>query len=316
MNNEPKKTHQLTEVNEVGFCPITKNPIRQTIRNTYSDRNLWIQLKNLIKFFLHKEISHIPKLYFNSDLQFGFFYPRPSIEFIKKYYGAESAEKIEACDREYTHSSSLKNSADKILNYIEKYAYNSAHFKNNASEIGPGLGWLTKAAISRGYNWTAIDSNPSITEYLHEELGVNVINCLAKDLIGNYDLIATVDSVEHFLNPLEELQTIYNHINVGGIFFISVPNFNSITFTKNINLHRFFAYPAHLNYFTEKSLLHILKMVGFKNIKIESTNFEYEYAYILEPYLINKEFSWINAIFTDEMNKSGNGERLFGICTK
>ncbi len=76
-----------------------------------------------------------------------------------------------------------------------------------------------------------------------------------------YDLIYSCHSLEHYRDPVSNLQWIYSNLNDTGYFYIEVPNIDAID-NKN-NVDEFF-YDMHLFYFEKNTLENILHKVGFE----------------------------------------------------
>jgi len=321
MSNCFNSNHQKVRTGKIGISPITNKNVGYIILNGASNpsilRRIWCKAKNIISIARNRKPTPLPpNLYFDPDIDFAFFYPRPSLAFIQKYYGGKDKSEVTLEDRATTYSPSLSDAGNEILDWIESHFSDLRNKDKICGELGVGLGWLANAAIKRGYSWTGIDANVQITNYLKSELKINTINAMVQDLDCEFDLLTSVDTAEHFLNPLEDFRKIYTNIRPGGYFFVSVPNFNSVTARTNLDLHRYFAYPAHLNYFTEKSIRFTLESAKFVDVKVETRTFAWEIPYILEPYIKNNIFNWINSTFVDEMTKSGQGERLFALGRK
>lgn len=85
------------------------------------------------------------------------------------------------------------------------------------------------------------------------------------DKYGKADLIILSHVLEHFSNPLQELEKIYNSITDQGYLYIEVPGIFKIHKTY-VNPLLFFQ-NAHLYHFSLSSLSFILQKVGFELVK-------------------------------------------------
>ena len=115
-----------------------------------------------------------------------------------------------------------------------------------------------------------VDSNSSI---IANSLGLDVRTGtrLTDVLRGNeFDWIQLNQVVEHYINPIQELQYLSPLINLEGKIFIATPNsrslFRIIFRSKWINWH----VPYHQHHFSKKSIRICLENAGFKAVKIRT----------------------------------------------
>ena len=122
--------------------------------------------------------------------------------------------------------------------------------------------------------------------------------------------------LEHLSDPLNQAILINKALKKNGDCILCISNINSYFFKIDISTHPYFDYPAHLNYFSIKSIEYLMYKAGFKDIKILYTTFSWEKTYITENFykkgLVNKK-GWH---LLDDWNKTGNGEHLICICRK
>jgi len=309
--------HKLTRLNYATHCPLCHSQVSDIILNKISNPKLYKRLKTLIKWYLKLSENLTPKLFFCSRCQFGFFSPRPDLNFISRFYGGlEKSENHNEDSLKTLHSEALAKDANEIFNWITKHYPNFNNPELQCAEIGVGCGWLTKAAIMNKKKWTAIDSDKNNIQFIKEELKCKTIESFLYDIEESFDFFASVDTFEHLLNPIKELQVLFDKLNHGGALFLSVPNFHSYGFEISIDLHPYFAFPAHLNYFTTNSITHLLEKIGFKKVITQTTTFDREIPYILAPMIKNNKISYVNFSTVDEMRSQNKGERIFALAIK
>jgi hypothetical protein len=130
-----------------------------------------------------------------------------------------------------------------------------------------------------------------------------------------YDFLACTDTFEHLNDPLSALKKLHGKANDGASVFLSVPNFDSYFSRIYFGIHPYYAFPAHLNYFTGPSLKALAELAGFKVIKQSVVTLPWEVEYISKPY--NKKLAPISGWpLGDILNNGKDGERLFILLKK
>ena len=87
--------------------------------------------------------------------------------------------------------------------------------------------------------------------------------------IKKYDLVASLEVIEHIPNVQETIHKMSMSINKGGLMFLTTPNYNSFEQRVFKGKWRLFCPPEHINYFTKKTLSGILSKNGLKPISFE-----------------------------------------------
>lgn len=149
----------------------------------------------------------------------------------------------------------------------EEWAPILAAFELNggsALEVGAGRGDFVKILRKWGLSAVGLESKPvgdsdslMIDGYFPEI-----------QLDQTFNLIVCNNFLEHHPTPKKFLESIYNHLNANGIFYVSVPRFEYLyergCFYELI--------PDHLSYFTQSSLQNILQNSGFEVLKQYTKN--------------------------------------------
>ena len=131
-------------------------------------------------------------------------------------------------------------------------------------DIGSGDGSFIKVCKENGHESFGLDGSKENIDFEKDRLKFND---------KTFDIITMLSVIEHIQNPTNILNEILRVLKKGGILIIITPNFKYCY--KN-----FYDDPTHVRPYTEKSVDSLMKLHGFKNIKVV-------------PMLINKPaFFW------------------------
>lgn len=296
-------------------CPLSKEVCGNKIKNLQSNPKGLMLFKKYLKLILRKGVV-CPDLFINKKIDFAFF-PRPSLEFLNYYY---TVIDVEEGSEKFTYSSSMQNTAKYILNKAIQLGYFSdSQDSQPILDFGCGTGWFSMTICEKYKNIYAMDYTQKLIEYIKNESNGKINGMLNSELNkykNFFELIFSFDVFEHLSDPIDQAILLYDSLKDNGTCIISVPNFSSYFFRIDISNHLYFGYPAHLNYFTPKSIEYMMRQAGFKDIKVFDTTFEWEKIYIMPEFykqgLITKK-GWP---LDDIWNLSGNGERLICFCRK
>ncbi len=143
--------------------------------------------------------------------------------------------------------------------------------KGRLLEVGAGSGGFVKAAITRGWRVDATEISESALELLRPT-GARV---LAGDLreIGlseaSYDLIASLEVVEHLTDPAAHLRELARLTRPRGALLITTPNFAGLS--RRLFGTRWRAVdPEHLGYFEACTLRNALREAGFASVTVRT----------------------------------------------
>lgn len=81
-----------------------------------------------------------------------------------------------------------------------------------------------------------------------------------------YDIIVSIEVLEHIVSPRSFLQKCYTVLRRGGLIHIEVPNHNDALLNayKNAAYEKFYYRKVHIHYFTKDSLLSLCRECGFE----------------------------------------------------
>lgn len=149
-------------------------------------------------------------------------------------------------------------------------------------DAGAGPGIFVSEAVRAG--WQAYGLEPAAWAVSHgrEEYQVPMVKGNFKEPLSlpmkQFDVVTLFDVIEHVPEPLALLQSAAAVLRPGGLLVLITPRFDSVL-AQVLGRHWYCIFPAHLQYFTSKSLRLILTAAGFDLVKRVShtryVNFRY-----------------------------------------
>lgn len=150
--------------------------------------------------------------------------------------------------------------------------------------------------VCRNLSWedsVGIDiSEYAIKQGKNKGLKVYVQDKASASLQKNYyDVITLQDVVEHFKNPQEEINHIYQMLKNDGVLFMTTPNVGSISEKILGSFWYHYKQSEHLFYFNSQNIKTFLSEAGFSNIRVSHTP-----SWVNVQYLANR-FSYYFPLF-------------------
>jgi 2-polyprenyl-3-methyl-5-hydroxy-6-metoxy-1,4-benzoquinol methylase len=146
--------------------------------------------------------------------------------------------------------------------------------KDNSAilDIGSAAGFFLKAAKDYGIKkLKGIEISRFASEYCKTNFLIDVIVSSFEEIETDekFDIITSWFFIEHLTNPLNELKKIYNMLEHGGIFAMSVPSFFGPMFYFSKDQWIESRPKDHRIDLSPYSAKKILKTIGFKKVKIK-----------------------------------------------
>ena len=95
-------------------------------------------------------------------------------------------------------------------------------------EVGPATGQFTYLAKQAGFNVDAIEMDAECCEFISTVIGAKVIRqsdvCEALSSLGQYEVIALFQVIEHLRDPWSVLTALSEHLVDGGGLIVTTPN--------------------------------------------------------------------------------------------
>lgn len=193
----------------------------------------------------------------------------PSLSRLREYYsekyfvnGKERFGYIDyRKDKEY-----LQINFRRKVKYIRRFIQ-----KGNLLDIGCGLGFFLEL-LKDEMKVEGIEISSYAADFARKELGLDVDHIPIEEakLENNYyDLVTLWDVLDHTTNPFLLLSKTHKTLKKGGYVFIETGDLDS-WFARVCGKRWYLMIPpTHLNYFSKKSLFHLLQRIGYKVIDIK-----------------------------------------------
>jgi 2-polyprenyl-3-methyl-5-hydroxy-6-metoxy-1,4-benzoquinol methylase len=154
---------------------------------------------------------------------------------------------------------------NELLDEFEKY-----RITNRILDVGCGAGFFLQSAIKRGWEVYGTEYSETAVQLCRRK-GITMFQGIldSKKFGGmEFDVITSLEVIEHINNPLAEMLNIASLLRKGGLYFSTTPNFNGLLRYYLKDKYNIIVYPEHLCYYTPKTLNYLYKKSGLKRIKI------------------------------------------------
>lgn len=194
--------------------------------------------------------------------------PRMNQESYNQFYDLEYRELAEGENRTPANRfSSQKNRGEKIFDFVEKNL--EKPFKNKfVVEIGTGAGGILQAFKEKGNTVFGVDLGSEYINYGKNrglDLKVGGIAEVEK-LSAKPDLIIYNHTLEHILNPIEELKKIRDMLAQSGAVYIEVPGIKNLDDSYKYRDFLKYLQCAHVYHFSLKTLKNVACKAGLSFI--------------------------------------------------
>jgi SAM-dependent methyltransferase len=141
-------------------------------------------------------------------------------------------------------------------------------------DVGAGRGDLAAMLSARGWRMTAVEPSPGAVARLRErglDAREGVLATVALESAG-YDFALFQHSLEHTLDPVEDLLRAHSALKPGGLVLISVPNFGS--WQRRLFRGAWFHLdlPRHRVHFAGPTLERALRSAGFEEVLLHRSS--------------------------------------------
>jgi 2-polyprenyl-3-methyl-5-hydroxy-6-metoxy-1,4-benzoquinol methylase len=214
---------------EQKYCPICES----------DERQIGIDVNNEIKIYECKSCS----------LAYVDPFPINSSDIYEKKYFKKSLVSYDKL-REYR----INRFGLERLKLIKKYITSGS-----VLDIGCGVGWFLEAAKKDGFKVYGQEISSDLADFTRELLNVKVFESEISEINLKFDVITMFDLIEHVSNPLKLVIDCKQLLNPGGIILAFTPNYDSLGIAEMGKDSSLICPPAHLTYFTKKSVTELAK---------------------------------------------------------
>lgn len=177
-------------------------------------------------------------------------------------------------DTELLNSASLRKAHEKFIIGKEINHVRSILGEGPFSllDIGCGTGWTTYMWASSGFEATGLEPSGLRARLAAERYGIKVFSDFFENLDISYkfDVVILRHMIEHFANPYEMTRKAHSLLKPGGIAVIIVPNINCLG-RYLFGSKWTWGIPYHCNFFTPKTLAHLVERAGLEIITAYQT---------------------------------------------
>jgi len=197
--------------------------------------------------------------------------PRPRAETITEGYR-------KAVDPDYAREDSSRSiNAHLSLHTLKRYAHSG-----RLLDVGCATGYFLNAA-RLDFETQGIELSEWAAKYAQERLRLDVVNAGLDDApfaAGHFDVVALNDVIEHFTDPKAALVRIHALLRPGGLLYLVTPDIDSLS--ARLMRGRWWGLrPAHVYYFSRKTLSALLRETGFEVELVKSYGRMFTWGYWL-----------------------------------
>ncbi len=150
-------------------------------------------------------------------------------------------------------------------------------------DVGAATGILLDIARQRGWMTDGIEPSTWAVQVAKDRYDLEIREGIFEKATlpeNHYTVIAMVDFIEHIPHPVEAVSKANKIISAGGALCLVTPDINS--FAAKIMGGKWWHFrPAHLGFFTKKSLDCLLRQAGFHIFKRRKYSWTFSAYYLL-----------------------------------
>ena len=140
-------------------------------------------------------------------------------------------------------------------------------------EVGCFTGTFLNRIRSDGWEVTGLEPFRPVAEYARSKHNLDIIEGVLPEprlRTSHYDAVMMLHVIEHLPDPTDNLRELRRVLKPGGVLVIETPRFNSLSFKILGRRERSIQNcSGHIYFFTEQTLLQMLKQNGFDVFRVE-----------------------------------------------
>lgn len=165
--------------------------------------------------------------------------------------------------------------------------------KGKILDYGSGPAFFLDEARKDGWEIYGVEASWWAREYAKKHFGIALMtdDDFEKLPDGFFDAVTMFDVIEHVVSPADTLRHISKKLKSGGMIILTTPRFESLT-RKVLKQRWYFMFPAHLWYFTKRSLVNLFRGAG-----MEPKIFYWHTFYFSPRYYLVRLFPFADRVF-------------------
>jgi 2-polyprenyl-3-methyl-5-hydroxy-6-metoxy-1,4-benzoquinol methylase len=151
--------------------------------------------------------------------------------------------------------------------------FEPARKNNRILDVGCGIGLFLGVAKERGWDVYGTEISDRAVEICKRKGIAMHRGALGPDNYEpeSFDVITSIEAVEHINNPLEEVSNMAAILRPRGLLYVTTPNFNSLSRRLLKGRWNIIEYPEHLSYYTPRTIAALLHRCGFERVSVRTT---------------------------------------------
>lgn len=224
---------------------------------------------------------------------------------------SELSEKYKEAD--FDSSSEADNASRTYMYYLKKHYPNFP--RKSVMDIGTGEGSFLKYLYEEKAE-KIVGVEPSVAPI--KKADARIRDCIVNDVFRaedykkeeqDFDLISCFQTIEHIPNPEQQLRGIYDILKKGGIVYIVCHNYRSFV-NRLLGMKSPIYDIEHLQLFSKKSIVRLLKKSGYQDIKVFTLRNKYPLKYWVRLFPLPER---VKKIIMCKAEKSSWGKLEIGI---
>jgi SAM-dependent methyltransferase len=204
-----------------------------------------------------------------SSCRFVYTNPRPTDDELTRHYsGADGEQLIAHYSRVVTPS--VLGQYRKTLEQIERVVPE----KGRLLDLACAAGYFYEQAALRGWEAHGVDLGEWALEATRRRGLPNMHVGLLSEIgfpAHHFDVVHSAQMLEHLTDPSAILADIKRVLRPGGVLYVDVPNYHTLSIRLGRDDFWLNNPPEHLNYFTPKTLRRLLAQNGFTEIQLSTS---------------------------------------------
>jgi SAM-dependent methyltransferase len=182
--------------------------------------------------------------------------------------GKYGTEYFENSYSESLDSGTLRTVGESVFPRLEKY-----RSPGNLLDVGCGTGEYLAAAQEKGWRSYGVDVSPFAVRTANSRKGVRAYAGFLDETKFEkefFDATIMIHSLEHQINPVDTLSSVYALLKPGGVILISVPNINSAVAHREGRNWQGFQPGIHFYFFGKDTLRATAMKAGFDIMELDA----------------------------------------------